>query len=60
MGGGGYGNFPYPPRPISFNFLNRTGMGIVFNKQDRVGMEATRPEPTPLPFLGVFPGWTGS
>ena len=26
-------------------------MRIVFNKRGEVGMGATRPEPTPLPFL---------
>ena len=39
------------PRPAPFNFLNGTGMGIGFAKRGGVGMEATRPEPAPLPFL---------
>ena len=39
-------------RPALFNFLNGTGMGIVFNKWGEVGMGAIRPEPVPLPFLG--------
>ena len=30
-------------RPAPFNFLNWTGMGIVFNKRGGVGMGATRP-----------------
>ena len=38
-------------RPAPFNFLNRTGMGIVFNKRDEVGMGATRPKLAPLSFL---------
>ena len=41
-------------RPAPFNFLNGTGMGIVFNKRGGVGMGATRPEPAPLPFLVEF------
>ena len=41
----------YHTRPVLFNFLNRTGMRFVLNKQDGVGMGATHPEPTPLPFL---------
>ena len=40
-----------PPRPAPFNFLNRMGMGIVLNKWGGVGMEATRPKPTPLSSL---------
>ena len=42
---------PVPSRPAPFNFLNGTGMRIVFNKRDRIGMEATCPEPAPLSFL---------
>ena len=38
-------------RPAPFNFLNGTGMGIVFNKRGAVGMGAIRPEPASLPFL---------
>ena len=37
MGRGGYGKFPYLPRPTLFNFLNGTRMRIFFNKRDGVG-----------------------
>ena len=42
---------PAPPCPAPFNFLNGTGMRIIFNKRGGVGMGATRSEPAPFPFL---------
>ena len=48
VGRGGVGNFPYPPRLAPFNFLNGTGMGIIFNKWGGVGMGATRPVAIPM------------
>ena len=51
-GAGQYEKFPYLPHPTpSFNFLNGTGMGIIFNKRGGVGMGATYPKPTLLSFL---------
>ena len=52
MGRGGAGLGISHTRPAPFNFLNGTGMGIIFDKRGGVGMGATRPEPAPLPFLG--------
>ena len=34
-----------------FNFLNKTGIRIILNKWDGVGMGVTYPEPAPLPSL---------
>ena len=39
------------PCPSPFNFLNGTGMRIILNKRDGVGMGAIHPELTPLPSL---------
>ena len=46
-----YHTRPATLRPVPFNFLNETGMGIVLNKRDRVEMEATHPKPVLLSFL---------
>ena len=52
-GRGGAGLGISHTRPAPFNFLNGTGMGIIFYKRGGVGMRVTRPEPAPLPFLIV-------
>ena len=54
MGRSGAGLGISHTRPAPFNFLNGTGMRIIFYKRGRVGMGATRPEPAPLPFLHVI------
>ena len=41
----------YHTRPAPFNFLNETGMIIILNKRNEVGMGATRLEPVSLPSL---------
>ena len=43
----------YHTHPVPFNFLNGTGMEIVLNKWDKIGMVATDPKPAPLSFLVV-------
>ena len=43
----------YHTRLTSFYFLNETGMRIILNKWDRVGMGAINPKPVPLSFLVV-------
>ena len=39
----------YNTSPVPFNFLNETGMRIVSNKRDKIGMGATRCHPYPNP-----------
>ena len=42
---------PTSPGPVSFNFLNGTGMRIILNKRGKVRMRATRPKPVSLSSL---------
>ena len=46
MGRDRYENLSYPI-PAPFNFLNGTGMKIILNKWNRVGMRAIRPVAIP-------------